>query len=69
MTISMAQAQDRVRARLPEALEHLKPFVEVVPPGGGSDGEAQGEHPDGNGQGPSAAPETEGSTSAQLLDL
>ncbi|HVO18436.1 MAG TPA: DUF2059 domain-containing protein [Anaeromyxobacter sp.] len=69
MTISMAQAQDRLRSRLPEALEHLKPFVEVLPPGGGSDGAPQGEHPDGTGPGSSAAPGSGGSASVGLLEL
>jgi len=69
MTISMAQAQDRVRARLPQALEHLKPFVELLPQGGNAEGEAREEHPDGTGQGPSAAPEVEAVPTPDHLDL
>jgi len=52
-----------VRARLPEALERLKPYFEVTPPGGGGDGEAERDHPDGTGLGPG---EVGGSTRLDL---
>jgi hypothetical protein len=56
MTVTMSQAQDRVKSRLPEALERLKPYFEVVPPGG--DEEAQRDRPEGTGMGPGEAGST-----------
>jgi hypothetical protein len=58
MTVTMVQAQNRARERLPEALERLKEFVEVVPPDG---------HPDGTGEGPPSGDQDSGAPS--LLEL